>query len=224
MSLRISGISGAGSPNSQPANRSVSSPTTSWPAALQDGRRNRADIALMTGQQYSHGLLFISVTKANSSSLDPEGVRSLPLRRTNLGLSECPMCHRSTLATLSSPAILHPRCFVRERLQAARSRTSSICSLADRREREPGTLRNIQQGVLAIGKIQHPQPRIDLRSDRLAARGAVKIPPSQLRLTVRGSGCDIGDCFPAHPRWTRTRAAIRQAASGWMKSRLSAEV
>ena len=40
-SLRISGISGGASPKSQPSNRSVSRPTTSWPAARKIGPPRR---------------------------------------------------------------------------------------------------------------------------------------------------------------------------------------
>src|SRR5579863_8985533 len=38
--------------------------------------------------------------------------------------------------------------------------------------------------MLAIRKIQHPKPRVDLDSHCLAARGAVEVPFSQLRFAI----------------------------------------
>ncbi len=46
--------------------------------------------------------------------------------------------------------------------------STTVCGVTDASERKAGTLRNIQQRVLAIGKIQHPEARVDflLRSAR----------------------------------------------------------
>ena len=92
------------------------------------------------------------------------------------------------------------------------SRNSSAAALMDRK-RHARALRNVEQRVLPVGKIKHPKPRIDLGSDRLAAGGAVKVAPSQLRLAIRIQVAISADCFRARPQLQRIHAATQPVAT-----------
>jgi len=80
--------------------------------------------------------------------------------------------------------------------------------VADHRERHAGTLCNVQQRVLSIGKIQH-QRRAEMstptRPHPWTGTGCV----DPIVVPRTGSGCDNAGCVPARPGWRRTREAIR---------------
>ena len=64
------------------------------------------------------------------------------------------------------------------------SHRAELRSFVDRGKRKSGSLRDVQQRMVAIGEIQHPKPRVDLLSNCLAAARPVKVSLSKLRLTV----------------------------------------
>jgi hypothetical protein len=58
-------------------------------------------------------------------------------------------------------------------------------SVADRRERQLGTLGNIQKRVLAVGKIQDPKTRVNFLTNCFASAGPIEISLAQLRFAKR---------------------------------------